>query len=29
MEELRASASAAWEEPVPLPAGFGLQPALF
>jgi len=29
MEELRASANAAWEEPVPLPADFGLQPALF
>lgn len=29
MEQLRASASAAWEEPIPLPAGFGQQPALF
>jgi hypothetical protein len=29
MEALRASANAAWEEPAPLPAGFGQQPALF
>ncbi len=29
LEQLRASASATWEEPIPLPSGFGLQPALF
>ena len=29
LEDLRANASVYWEEPLPLPAGYGLQPALF